>query len=66
MDDSQGPSDLERALSELIVPVRGGDGLDAAAVDRAFAAVRIAAADWRARGCVSIPDAVLLVAFAQT
>jgi hypothetical protein len=62
MNDSKGAMDLERALSELIVPVRLGDGLDAAAVDRAFVALRIAATGWKARGCVAIPDAVLLVA----
>jgi hypothetical protein len=62
MDDSQGASDLEHAIQELITPVRLGDGLDALAVDRALAAVRVTAAQWRARGCVSLADAALLVA----
>ena len=63
MDDSLGASDLENALQELITPVRLGDGLDALAVDRAFAVVRVIAAEWRARGCVPLADAALLVAF---
>ena len=62
MELNQDVNELEQALQGLVVPVRLGDGLDAAAVERATLAVRVARARWKTRECISTSEVALLLA----